>query len=271
MVIRLFKLHLQGAVAAVQFLTRLPVPVSVPFDEAVLSRSVSYYPLAGGLIGGIIAVCYGLLELAALPQLPSAVLLLALWLILSGGLHLDGWMDTADGLLSHRSRERMLEIMKDSRVGAMGVLAAVLLLLLKFAVLAELYAAEVRLVTVIPFLISIPVWSRWWMSAAIVCWPGARAGEGIGSKFQGARLRHVGLGFVIAAAITGISGYACGIAGIDLVLLIAVPALLTTLFGAIAASWMSRKLGGLTGDTYGALNEWIEMLLLFVVMLDLTS
>uniref|UniRef100_UPI0005850CC2 adenosylcobinamide-GDP ribazoletransferase n=1 Tax=Paenibacillus sonchi TaxID=373687 RepID=UPI0005850CC2 len=67
---------------------------------------------------------------------PAAVITLILWVWLTGGLHLDGWMDCADGLLSYRTRERMLEIMKDSRVGAMGVLACMLLLLLKASLLA---------------------------------------------------------------------------------------------------------------------------------------
>ena len=77
-----------------------------------------------------------------LPTMPAAVLLLAIWVVLTGGLHLDGLMDTADGILSHRPREQMLEIMKDSRVGAMGVIVCVLHLLLKFSLLYTLLDAE---------------------------------------------------------------------------------------------------------------------------------
>ncbi|MCZ4151790.1 adenosylcobinamide-GDP ribazoletransferase, partial [Escherichia coli] len=105
----------------------------------LLRESVVYYPLVGAAIG--LAVWLGgALFGTVLPALPAAVLTLTLWVWLTGGLHLDGWMDTADGLLSYRSRERMLEIMKDSRVGAMGVIACVLLLMMKAALLADFIA-----------------------------------------------------------------------------------------------------------------------------------
>lgn len=109
-------------IAALQFLTRLPIPVQVADDPGVFRRSTVFYPAAGLVIGGMVAgIGYG--ASFVFPAPVNAALLLCIWVLLTGGLHLDGLMDTADGLLSHRSRERMLEIMKDSRVGAMGVIA----------------------------------------------------------------------------------------------------------------------------------------------------
>ena len=105
----------QAFVAAIQFLTRIPVPVEVPFTNAVLKRSTLFFPVAGLLVG-LATWGGGWLLQQVLPVMPAAALTLLIMLGMTGGLHLDGLMDTADGILSHRSRERMLEIMKDSRV-----------------------------------------------------------------------------------------------------------------------------------------------------------
>jgi len=123
--------------AAVKFLTSVPVPERWVGDVSTLGRSVPWFPVVGLAAGGVVAaVCYGLQFV--LPALPLAVVLVALMVGVSGGLHLDGLSDTADGFLSSRPRDRVLEIMKDSHVGAMGVIAIVLVLLLKVALIASL-------------------------------------------------------------------------------------------------------------------------------------
>ncbi|MDU5948969.1 MAG: adenosylcobinamide-GDP ribazoletransferase, partial [Paenibacillus macerans] len=127
----------QPILAAFQFLTRFPVRAELDFTPELLRRSVRYYPLVGAAVG-LSVWAAAVLSAWLLPPLPAAVLALIVWVWVTGGLHLDGWMDTADGLLSYRPREKMLEIMKDSRVGAMGVLACVLLLMLKASLLASL-------------------------------------------------------------------------------------------------------------------------------------
>lgn len=265
MVIAVLKRHALAAAAALQFLTRIPVPVTVPFEPVTLARTVIYFPAAGVLIGAILAGGFAVLELFS-PAMPSAVLLLVIWTALSGGLHLDGWMDTADGVLSHRSRERMLEIMKDSRVGAMGVIAAVLLLLFKFSLLAEWFGQQDG-GRVLSLLVIIPVWSRWWMGAAIAAWPNARHGEGIGALFHLASGRQVAAGFIAAVFVTVLCLSLDGLAWQETLLILAGCIVLTILTGLLYAVWLSRKLGGLTGDTYGALNEAVEAVLLFAGVL----
>ncbi|MFF2089126.1 adenosylcobinamide-GDP ribazoletransferase [Paenibacillus sp. NPDC058174] len=269
MVYRSLIVHGQALIAAVQFLTRIPVPVQVPFEPKQLSRSIIYFPAAGAIVGAAAAICYGMLGFF-MPALPAAVIVLAVWTAMSGGLHLDGWMDTADGVLSHRSRERMLEIMKDSRVGAMGVIAAVLLLLFKFAVLSELielglesgaWRKPMALIAITP------VWSRWWMSAAIVGWPSARKGEGIGAMFGTAGPVQMAAGFLLAAALTLVFSFAGGIPFETAILWCAGAAFITTATGLIGAVWLNRKLGGLTGDTYGAMNEAVEAVLILAALL----
>ncbi|MUT67029.1 adenosylcobinamide-GDP ribazoletransferase [Paenibacillus sp. NEAU-GSW1] len=269
MVFRSLKLHGQALVAALQFLTRLPIPLQVPFEPAALARSVIYFPAAGTVVGVAVASACGLLDLF-MPSLPAAVIIVAIWAAMSGGLHLDGWMDTADGVLSHRSRERMLEIMKDSRVGAMGVIAAVLLLLFKFAVIAELFQHRDGMsATALSALAAIPLWSRWWMSVAIVGWPSARQGEGVGALFQKAGIRQAIAGFALTIALTCISLWTFGMPIGHSALWSAGAASLTALIGSVMAAWLCRKLGGLTGDTYGALNEMIEASLLLALLLAL--
>ncbi|MFS0727946.1 adenosylcobinamide-GDP ribazoletransferase [Paenibacillus sp. 1P07SE] len=256
---------LSDAVIAMQFLTRLPLPLRPAFTPEAASRSLGWYPLAGLAVGALLALAaWGISSLV--PPLPAAVLILAVWTALSGGLHLDGWMDTADGVLSHRSRERMLEIMRDSRVGAMGAIAGVLLLLYKFSLLAALLEVPHEPLPLWT-LAAVPVWSRWWMAAAVIHWPKARADGGMAALFMTAGWRQLALASVMALSFSAVllwigGSYLWQALGMSLGGLA-----ITALAGAIAAWWLTRKLGGLTGDTYGAMNEGLEAVLLTVVIL----
>ncbi|NEW08189.1 adenosylcobinamide-GDP ribazoletransferase [Paenibacillus sp. SYP-B3998] len=263
---------LHGGIAAFQFLTRLPIPVQIEYTGQVFRRSVVFYPLAG-LVIGLILFFAGQGLRFMMPAMPAAVLLLGLWVFLTGGLHLDGLMDTADGILSHRPLEQMLEIMKDSRVGAMGVIVCVLHLLLKFSLLFSMLGSEQGGWKAASFfLVMIPIWSRWFMVVAIYGWPYARRESGLGSLFHGVTKGYVALSTVGALLVTTIAA-AIGHSRLT-ALLGAVPAwsfvigffVLTFLGGYLAAVYISRKLGGLTGDTYGALNELLEAFLLLVAV-----
>ncbi|TXK85547.1 adenosylcobinamide-GDP ribazoletransferase [Paenibacillus sp. N3.4] len=259
---------LRACIAAFQFLTRLPIPVQIAYTDRVFQRSVSFYPLAGFVIGLLLVLaCQGLSLI--LPPMPAAIVLLTFWVVLTGGLHLDGLMDTADGILSHRPREQMLEIMKDSRVGAMGVIVCVLHVLLKFSLLytilervqMEGWEGASLLLTVVP------IWSRWFMVAAICGWPYARKESGLGSLFRGVTKWHLAFSTFLALVTTMLFTYMCEPISTSLHVfsIFSVPigfAIVTFVIGWVIAMYMSRKLGGLTGDTYGALNELLEVLLL---------
>ncbi|SEN36074.1 adenosylcobinamide-GDP ribazoletransferase [Paenibacillus sp. OV219] len=266
MVTKFMKDQLHAAGTAFQLLTRIPIPAALPFTPQVLATSVAYYPLAGLVIGSIVAALTWVLD-GLVPSMPAAVIVLIAMTALSGGLHVDGFMDTADGVLSNRPRERMLEIMKDSRVGAMGVLAAVLLFLFKFSALYTLLAERPDWKAVAPLLALAFGWSRLWIVAAMVLWPFARPNEGMASLFKEVRLRHAAAALAVQLVIV------CGVVvifesavdGIWLTLL--VEALVMAALGSIVCIWLSRKLGGLTGDTYGAVSEIIEAALIFVVMM----
>ncbi|GGG11620.1 adenosylcobinamide-GDP ribazoletransferase [Paenibacillus abyssi] len=253
----------QAFITALQFLTRLPIPLHIAFTNETTRRSVVFFPFAGLLIGLLVTSSGAVLQ-HLLPALPAAVMMLAVWVALSGGLHLDGWMDTADGVLSHRSRERMLEIMKDSRVGAMGVIAGVLLLLLKFALLSAQLEQQLSWI-VMGHLIAIPVWSRLAMAMAMVGWRMARGSEGMAGLFGGVGTRHLmGSCAVTLTAILTVyllMGMSPGAAMFYLV-----AAFIITIIASWGMGWwLNRKLGGLTGDTYGAINEAVEVVLLIAL------
>ena len=127
--------------AAIRFLTILPIPGSWGTAEADLAGSVAFFPVVGLLLGAIAAAAaWGIAQVA--PPMVAAALVIVLLLSFSGCLHLDGLADTADGFLSCRRREQILEIMKDSRVGSMGLVVVTCVLLVKFAALASLPPAR---------------------------------------------------------------------------------------------------------------------------------
>lgn len=253
--------------AAFQFLSRIPLPVNVPYSAAVFRRSVVFYPAVGCAIGLLLAAAGAGLA-SVLPTLAAAALLTLLWVGLTGGLHLDGLMDTADGVLSHRPREQMLEIMKDSRVGAMGALACGLQLLLKWSFLAALLEQGQAWghAGIAGWLSVIPVWSRWFMVVALAAWPYARQGPGIGALFQGLGPRHVFAGTLAAAVCSWAALAAFGCGAERAFLYSAGLGFTAGLLGYGAAACLAAKLGGLTGDTYGAVNELLETALLLAVL-----
>lgn len=158
-----------GLLLAIQFLTRLPVPVRCPWNAATSRWAVRSYPLVGLLMGAILALAGYLLEDWLTTPL-RALALLSLWVALSGGLHLDGLMDVADALGSNAPLERRWAIMKDPHVGSFGILALVFLLLWKAALLMALLETDHGLAV----LVMIPALGRLAAVALLVLVPAAR-------------------------------------------------------------------------------------------------
>lgn len=229
---------------ALAFLTRLPVPVRM--DSQDWNKSASYYPLVGLVIGVLLALSNEALSLL-FPPLVRGVLVTAGWVFLTGGLHMDGLMDTTDGMASNRDREQTLSIMKDSRVGAMGVLAGILLLGIKASTLAYLDPAFA------PLLIA-PVAARTGMTAAIVFFPYVRE-DGIGLGLREG-LSPFRLGFALVSGLAVI----VFMAGWWTLLVLAG----TVLVIALIAWMVLRRLGGLTGDVYGCMAESVEAAILLL-------
>jgi adenosylcobinamide-GDP ribazoletransferase len=251
-----------AGLAAFQFLTRFPLPVKMAYTYKLFRRSVVFYPFVGAVIGLINTLAgAGLREW--LPSFPTSVILLSIWIAISGGLHLDGLMHTADGVLSHRPREQMLAIMKDSRVGAMGIIIGVLYMLLKLSFIMELVDGSWRFAAV--FFFCTPIWSRWFMGVAMVRWHYVKGGgaDRLGSLYRNVHSRHIVGASLIAYLLTLGALWIFGFGGVELFCYSMALPLVTGLLGWCTAHYLTRKLGGLTNETYGALNELLEMIILF--------
>jgi adenosylcobinamide-GDP ribazoletransferase len=251
--------------AALQFLTRIPLPFSVAYNERVIRRSVVFFPFVGMVIGWLIA-WFGYGIQFVFPDFASSVLLLAFWVGLSGALHLDGLLDSADGLLSHRSRESKLEIMKDSRVGAMAVVVCFIYLTLKLSLIVA-FLQTYDLIFNYVWLALVPILSRWGMTFAIAFNPYAKH-DGFGSLYARANRRHaLGSSFAMFVGITFTLFLFGETAWQQKTFEILFVMILITLFFVIGFSYLCRrKLGGMTGDTYGATNEGLELLLMLFLI-----
>ena len=166
---------MNALITALQFLTRINISPNTIFSPEACGRSVKFFPLIGA-IAGLILFSINYIADGRLPVNVLAAFLLAAEIILTGNLHCDGLMDTMDGLFSGRSRERALEIMKDSRVGANGVTAFGLCLLLKYSLLVNLITMDGIVLFIMPVL------GRFAMVIAITVFPYAR-NEGMGKAF----------------------------------------------------------------------------------------
>ena len=233
---------------ALTFLTIIPAGISSFRGPDELARSAGYFPLVGLLLGllsaGLVALTWQLL-----PAAPLVVLVLLVLFFLTRGLHLDGLADTADGLLGGLQKERALEIMKDGAVGPLGAAVIFLVYLLKYAALQSTGG-----VLLLALLLVMPVSGRWSMVMAGAAFGPARQ-NGLGSQFIGSLTGgRFALSTLCPLALVGLALW--GKTGVA-------PALLCGLVFALAVAYLfarfaARRLGGLTGDVLGAVNELAE-------------
>ena len=234
-----------------QFLTRIHIARQTVWTADAFGRSTRFFPLVGLVLGICYALAAWLLVYFIGMRTLTAVLLLILPLLLTGGLHADGFMDTADGVFSGRERERKLEIMKDSRVGSFGVVSFVLLMFLQFALLLDMHPF-----LLVPALFIMPIIGRMAMVLAIACFPYARA-DGMGKTFADMADRKT---IVTASVMTVVFVLPCG-------LLASVALMLGVLFALFFCRAMTTTLGGVTGDVYGAVTVLTETLVLAIFSL----
>ncbi|MDD5166189.1 MAG: adenosylcobinamide-GDP ribazoletransferase [Candidatus Omnitrophica bacterium] len=237
---------------ALQFLTIFPVKIKSANDKEI-ADSLIYFPIAGLFIGLALAGIGYLLVLLNFSRLATDAVLIVSLIAITGGIHLDGLADTCDALLSVRSKDEMLKIMRDPHIGVMGVIGIISILLLK---IAFLFSLDQSLVPV--GLILMCVLSRWSLVLSLFLFPYARQegkakifSEGINSKI-----------FVLATIIT----FVCALASAELkgLFIMGIITLFTCLFNKL----ISKKIGGITGDTTGAIGEINETLtLLFCALL----
>lgn len=236
---------------ALQFLTILPIKIKSEIKKEDLGRSLVYFPLVGALLGFFLVLTF--LTFDFLPHLVTAVLILGASIIITGGMHLDGFADTCDGLYGFKTKARALEIMRESHIGAMGVIGIIVLLLLKFALLASIPKESMwRL------LILMAVFARWAQTLACLFSSYARK-EGKAKYFieyAGKREFFIGTVFTLTAFLLLLN-----VKGLILFIV-------TLLSIILSISWIKRRIDGMTGDTIGAVNEVAEVsVLLFGLIL----
>jgi adenosylcobinamide-GDP ribazoletransferase len=236
-----------GLLAALQFLTILPIKRNFTLEQ--IQKAAVFFPIVGLIIGGILVGLNYVISLV-LPAPVVNVLLVASLALITGGLHLDGLADTLDGVGGQHTVEERLEIMKDSRIGGFGAIGIAVVLLVQYVTLNNI-PAELKMYV----LILIPTLSRWAMVNAIFVYPYARPS---------------GMGKVLKKGLLGVHF------ALDTVLALMIAVILFRLGGLVimAAAWLTAdmtslylksKLKGLTGDTYGTINEMVTLAVLIVI------
>lgn len=229
---------IKSLLVATQFLTRIPVPLR-SVTEGDLGRSIAFFPVVGLLVGGVLAGSYSLF-VPAFPDPLARVLVLFVWIMVSGAFHLDGLSDTVDGLYAGRTREEVLRIMKDPHVGAMGVIAIGCSLLIKASALVSLEATWVR-----GALLFLPVLGHAAMVLTLAAGRNLRE-AGLCSPFR-SHAGHVTWAFALAMGAASVGRWAglmsagASLIGIGLFL-----------------AYIRARVGGITGDICGASNEIAE-------------
>jgi adenosylcobinamide-GDP ribazoletransferase len=249
---------------ATQFLTRLPTPRLAAFEPGWLSQSARYFPLVGALVG---AINVGVWWLArhVLPAPVAVGLMLAVSMLVTGGFHEDGLADTCDGLGAGGSRERILGIMKDSRIGAFGALGLLLALGLKWTTLIALPAALFP-----SLLVTAHMLSRWCAIALIWRLPYVRDEDGKSKPFAD---RLSGKEWVLSGAI-GALGLIPWLSAERAALeprILLIAAACAALTAGIAAGYFRRRIGGYTGDCLGAVQQLAELAFLIGALAAATS
>ncbi len=241
---------------AVQFLTRLPMPPMPGYRAEWLSSSVRYFPLVGVLVG-IINVGVWWLAGRWLPTAVSVGVMLAASLLVTGAFHEDGFADSCDGFGGGTTAARVLEIMKDSRLGAYGAIGIVIMLGLKWSTLVALPAPDFPLTVVSAHMVS-----RWCAAGLMWRLPYVRfEGDAKSRLFAGGQSAAAWLssGAIGAAAIACLTMLPRFSAGISVMQALSAAALVAAVTAAAAAVYCRRRIGGYTGDCLGAVQQLSEL------------
>ena len=235
---------------ALGFLTSIPVRTPEP-QAGDLGRAAIWFPFVGALIGAALVIAQLILVRFFAPLLAGA-LIVAVWIALTGGLHLDGLADCGDGLLAATSRERRLEIMRDPRLGTFGGMVLIMHLLIKTLAVASAIAAYTAPLA----LLLAPALARWLM-LFVAQQPGARPG-GLGAEFSAALAKTTWIGAAIIPLVLMVPGAPRSI-------LAALAAMLVT-YGIIRLA--RARLGGVTGDVFGLTIEAVEVVVLLAFCIN---
>jgi len=247
---------------AIRFLTVIPMISPTPFNntnqneealEENFANSMAFFPLVGMLIGLLLVFLRRIFYYLPVSSLLGDTLIFIVWIWISGGLHLDGFADSIDGFLGGHNKDEILKIMKDSSTGAKGVVALVSLLLLKFVLLVEM-----PLFLKDGVLFFTPTIGRWSMVIAAFLGKPARLKDSMGKLF----IDYVSWKEVIFATLT------MAVIGILLFRLYFLPLVIIGIgIVLLILKYCQQKIGGISGDILGAINEIVEVFCLLVICL----
>ncbi|MBI4848325.1 MAG: adenosylcobinamide-GDP ribazoletransferase [Nitrospirae bacterium] len=252
---------------AFHFLTIIPLKEMRDVSEKEIGGASAFFPVAGAVQGALFSISAALFLKIFPVELANGLVVLVI-VITTGGLHLDGLADTFDAIASRGTREKKLAIMKDSTVGPFGVIAIVLVILLKYLSLNALFSHP-SLVTYYSSLFLMPVFSRWAMVPAIFHCKSARQ-DGLGKIF----IENTGIKELVIATLSALIVLSAalvvsnGMLNSSFQLSAFAPVLPVLYIFCIIAVWFSNKnFGGMTGDTFGAVAEMSELLFLMTVII----
>jgi len=245
------KQPLMALLAALRFLTILPLSWRADEDGQYFADGLFFFPLIGLGIGALCALSAGLLG-HILPQSLVALAGIVMLAVISGCLHIDGLADTADGLLSSRGRAEKLVIMRDSHIGAMGVIAIVFVMGGKYAALSALSPG-----LLLPALLLMPIAGRCAIVLSMAILPYARTEGGLGKLFYSQSTRRAA--WLSAASFMAVLGLSVILSLCPWQIAVCLTAMLSTTV-LLFAGWCRRSLGGATGDTLGAVCELAELM-----------
>ncbi|MGY0691992.1 adenosylcobinamide-GDP ribazoletransferase [Virgibacillus sp. FSP13] len=256
------KSYVNGLIITIQFFSVLPIRREVPMTAKNLERAIRMFPLFGLLLGLVYGgSLYGLFEWTPFSPLAIAFFMWLLPIILTGGIHLDGWMDASDAFFSYRDSTKRLEIMNDPRIGAFGVLSVIVLLSAKLLFIYEIIHGlalhSIILIIFIPFL------SRMVMGMMLTLVPPAKE-TGLGHLFQQSCKRSTLWSYFIYLVLFIFVGWVSGVPSMLMVIGMFLVALMLFLF---IRKKVRKWFGGITGDVVGAATEGVEVCLWMIIWL----
>lgn len=249
-----------GFLLAWQFFSAVPIKKQLDMNAKSVTWMYGFLPIVGLLIGAIISS--GVLILSRyseISELLLAILIVIGLIVLTGGLHLDGWIDMSDAFFSYGEKEKRLEILDDPRTGAFGVISVFCLLVLKIGVIYEMLLHGQ--LAIVPFLIFIPFIARMGMLLYFVTMQPAKE-KGLAAYFKGIVIQNK---LAVLIGVQSILAFVCWLYIGVFSLFILVVVMLFAVF--IYRIWSKKHFGGVTGDLLGALGEGLEVVLWLTILL----
>lgn len=260
-----FRLFITGILINLQFFTSIPINKQLALEKRQLKYALQTFPILGLIQGGIYAGFLYFLE--SFTPFSSFMITLLLWLlliILSGGIHLDGWIDASDAYFSYKDSEKRLDIMKDPRVGAFGVLSIIVFLFVRFVVLYEII--QLANADAYLFIILIPFFGKTLLGIYLQSLPLARK-EGMASFFRQGESEYFWAFYTFYILLLG------GLLAwfhIQCILPYFIFVFVFIIVSFFIAGFIKRNFNGISGDTLGASSEGMELLLWLTLWLLLS-